>query len=83
MQAKSFKTQEIKQLYVAPVNGSYYLKIITEGVQGQKHHTLLGGLTSPTKAKYLEQEIEKFLGIPDKRVPEEKGNAILYGGSTG
>jgi len=44
---------------------------IINGVNGQKHIKLIPKVSSISKAKYLEQEIEKYLGIKDRRVPEE------------
>ena len=38
---------------------------------GQKHIELISNVDSRSKAKYIEQEIEKYLGIKDRRVPDE------------
>jgi len=39
--------------------------------KGQKHIELLKFVSNRSKAKYIEQEIENHLGIPDRRVPDE------------
>jgi len=44
--------------------------MIINGPDGQKLMRLLHPLSSPSKAKYLEQEIEKYLGIIDRDVLE-------------
>jgi len=36
--------------------------------QNQKSHHLIKGLTSPDQALYIEQELETYLGIRDRRV---------------
>lgn len=76
MPSKKFRTPEIEQVYVSPSNGMHYVKLVTNGLKGQKHHHLIGGFSSPSTARYIEQEIEKYLDIEDRRLPEEKGNSI-------
>jgi len=53
------------------MQGTYYLDIyvIVNGSNGQKHQKLLS-VNTLTKAKYLEQEIENYLGIKDRKVLE-------------
>lgn len=69
---KSFDTRDINQIYVYKnPNGSYWeLKMILDEGKGQKHIKLTT-LNSASKAKFLEQEIERHLGIQDVEVPEE------------
>ena len=68
---KHFAVQDIDQLYVKQMAHAYYLKMIVNGEEGQKHITVVPKITSVSKAHYLEQEIEKYLGIVDRAVPEE------------
>lgn len=71
-QDKIFARHDIDQLYIKKIGGDYYsINIITNGVNGQKHVPIITMLKGRAKAKYLEQEIEKHLGIQDRRVPEE------------
>jgi len=46
--------------------------MIVNDVNGQKHVELIKSVNSRTKAKYIEQEIEKHLGIKDRRVLDEE-----------
>ena len=53
------------------MKGTFYLDIyvIINGSNGQQHQKLLS-VNTLTKAKYLEQEIEKYLGIENRKVLE-------------
>lgn len=64
---KAYNIHDIDQIYVNKLNG---LSMIVNGHEGQKHIKLLPTLSSLSKAKYLEQEIEKHLGIIDREVLE-------------
>lgn len=74
---QSFSAEDIDQVYLkqsitqATMKGSYYmdLYVIVNGRDGQFHQRLFG-VSTLSKAKYLEQEIEKYLGIEDRKVPE-------------
>ena len=69
---KTFDANEIDQLYVRhAVDGSGYYSIymIINGLEGQKHEKLLT-VNTLSKAKYLEQEIERYLHIEQREVPE-------------
>ena len=66
---KTYDIHDIDQIYVNKLNG---VSMIINGHEGQKHVKLLPKLSSPSKAKYLEQEIEKHLGIIDREVLEAK-----------
>ena len=71
-QDKSYSSDEIDQLYIKnAIDGSGYFTVfmIVNGVEGQKHEKLLT-VNTLSKAKYLEQEIERYLNIPDRMVPE-------------
>ena len=70
IKSKVFDIHDINQLYIGKHNG-YTLNMIVDTPNGQKHHRLISGLTSLSKAQYLEQEIELHLGIKDRPVPEE------------
>ena len=68
---KKYRIDEIDQLYIQPYGDGQKVRMILNGVEGQKHVTLISGLKSISKAHYLEQEIERYLGITDRVVPEE------------
>lgn len=71
----SYPVEDIDQIYLKPSesHGGYFaLHMIVNGPKGQIHKNLLS-VNSLSKAKYLEQEIEKHLGIKDRKVPEGIG----------
>ena len=68
---KHFPIDQVDQLYVQGVNGACSLVVILNTPEGQKHIKLIKDLTSLSKAKYLEQEIERYLNIKDRKLPEE------------
>lgn len=72
MKDKTYAVNDINQLYLKlAVDGSGYFSIymIVNAVEGQKHEKLLT-VNTLSKAKYLEQEIERHLNIEDREVPE-------------
>lgn len=70
---QSFLTDEIEQVYVKadPILGGHGLFLTLNGPAGQSQKRMLGGIKSLLKAKYMEQEIEKYLGIANKKVSGE------------
>lgn len=68
---QTYKISEIDQLYIKMIGGYRHVFMLVNGVEGQKHVSLVSNFQSPSKARYIEQEIEKRLGIKDRRVPEE------------
>lgn len=74
---RRFSSRNINQLYVYshpnPSDGSinYGLKIVMDGVEGQKHEKLVGGMKTLREAKFVEQEIERHLRIVNKKMLEE------------
>ena len=68
---KTYQINEIDQFYVSNAGGTMSLRMIVNSINGQEHVKLLTNLQSVSKAKFLEQELEKYLGIPNKKVPEE------------
>lgn len=68
---KSFPKDEIDQFYIKTAQGYNSIFMISNGPDGQKHTSLITGIMSLTKARYLEQEMERHLGINDREVPEE------------
>lgn len=69
---KNYTSNTIKQVYIKKdpqMTGWHVMMIVDEG-KGQKHIKLTA-IKSISKAKYLEQEIERHLGIQDIEVPEE------------
>ncbi len=71
MKTRVIPVDEIDQLYVATSTGISSIFIVLNGVEGQRHIKILSGLRGVSKARYLEQEIEKHLGIKNRKVPEE------------
>lgn len=67
---KSFLTSEIEQVFVKAdaTQGGFAVYTVLNGSQGQKQSKLMGGIKSELKAKFIEQEIEHHLGIPNKKV---------------
>lgn len=69
---KKYAANDIDQLYLkhaADGSGHYTVFMIINGIEGQKHEKLLT-VNSLSKAKYLEQEIERYLNIEQRKVPE-------------
>lgn len=69
---RNFVADDIDQLYLKPSNempGHYIIHMVINGMDGQKHEKLMA-VNSLSKAKYLEQEIEKYLNIVDRKVLE-------------
>ena len=67
---KTYTVDEIDQLYLKYTADGYYgIYLIINGMEGQKHEKLLS-VNTLSKAKYLEQEIERYLNIEDRKVPE-------------
>lgn len=70
---KMIATQEIEQLYTQNMGAQYYrLFAILNTNEGQKHVKLITYIDSRNKARFIEREVEKYLGIEDRRVPEEQ-----------
>lgn len=68
---QSFAIQDIDQLYVTNVHGSYRLIMAVNTMDGLKEVKLMPYMSNKSKVRYLEQEIERFLGIIDRPMPEE------------
>ena len=70
---KSYDKIDIDQLYIKrnPNTGHFDIFMIINGLDGQKHVRLIPNLDSKSKARYMEQEIERYLGIIDREVLEE------------
>ena len=68
---KRYDINEIDQIYTKTTNNQHHVYMIVNGTKGQKHIPLIKNVGSPSKARYLEQEIEKQIGITDRQVPEE------------
>lgn len=69
---QQYASSDIDQVYLKHATdraGFFTLHIIVNGLDGQQHKKLLL-VSSLSKAKYLEQEIEKYLKIEDRKVPE-------------
>ena len=75
MKDKKFEINQIDQIYTKTSKTSqsqHYVCMIVNGQEGQKHINLIEHIGSLSKARYLEQEIERKLGIVDRAIPEEK-----------
>lgn len=68
---KSFDISEIDQVYIKPFGSSAYVYLIINEIDGQKH-VKLTTVGSMSIARFLEQQIERHLGIKNRVVPEEK-----------
>ncbi len=65
-------TENISQLYVSQVYDEVYnYELRIQLRNNSKDKVLLKGLSSPLSALFLEQEIEQYLGIEDKVLPQE------------
>ena len=74
---KKYAIEDISQVYIKNATSAGGVKgaaifMIVNDINGQKHVELVKTVDSRTKAKYIEQEIEKHLGIKDQRVPDEE-----------
>lgn len=71
-QDKTYAADDIDQLYIKQLGEGieyYTIHMIVNSLEGQKHETLLT-VNTLSKAKYLEQTIEDYLGIEQREVPE-------------
>ena len=73
MKDRSYNIREIDQVYVKkiPETGYYDIYIIVNASAGQKHVKVIPMFSSMSKARYVEQEMERHLGITDRVVLEE------------
>ena len=74
---KKYAIEDIDQVYIKSITSSSGTKgvgifMLVNDVKGQKKVELINSVNSRTKAKYIEQEIERHLGIKDRRVPDEE-----------
>ncbi len=79
---KTYDVLDIDQLYVKHVTdgtGYFTVQIVTNGLEGQKHENLIT-VTSLSKAKYLEQQIERYLKLEDKSTLESQHMRIMTKG---
>lgn len=70
---RTFDAGDIDQLYLKNANDGYphySIYMIINGLEGQKHEKLLT-VNTLSKAKYLEQEIERHLNIQNRKVSGE------------
>jgi len=72
---KRYLRSNIRQFYsktwADSGNKYYHLYMLYNGPEGEEHIKVTPYLRSRSRALYLEQELENFMGIPDERVPEE------------
>jgi len=66
-----FLVTDIDQIYIKDYHGYNQVMMIVNQPSGQKHVPLIM-VRGISKARFLEQEIEKYLKIEDRQVPEEK-----------
>jgi len=68
---KRILVKDIDQVYLKEnAEGYHQVTMIVNEVTGQKHIKLMA-LKSLSQARYLEQEIERYLKITDRSIPEE------------
>jgi len=76
----NINVDDIDQLYVkryvssrtnGVANYAFSVNAKVSGINGNKDVSILKGLKKENKALYIEQEIELYLGIKDRRVPGE------------
>ncbi len=67
---QTYHVSDIDQIYVKSGEGYVNLCMIVNDVAGQKHIKIMG-VGSVSKALFMEQEIERHLGIENKKVPGE------------
>ena len=77
MPSKKIRVSDIDQVYIKNMNSMYYIYAVINGPRGQKHQNLVGGFTSHSMVRYIEQELEKFLALPDKALPEEAKTTVI------
>lgn len=67
---RSFSTASIEQFFVSAdlQLGGFAIYALVNSPEGQKRQKIVGGLKSQIKGKYLEQEMERYLGIKNKKV---------------
>ena len=63
--------QEIDQLYIKGEDNGSALYAVVNRPEGQKHIRLIRAMSDKSKPRFVEQEIERFLNIPDREIPEE------------
>lgn len=68
---KRFPIQDVDQVYTKSFSGRGSVYLILNGPEGEKHVKLIENLESKSKARYIEQEVERHLGIADRSIPEE------------
>lgn len=74
---KKYAIEDIDQVYIKSITSSSGTRgvgifMLVNDVRGQRKVELIKSVNSRTKAKYIEQEIERYLGIKDRRVPDEE-----------
>ncbi len=68
---KTYPVEDIDQIYLKSTSTGLAVIAIVNSLNGQKHIKIIPKVSSISKGKYLEQEIEKYLGIKDRRIPDE------------
>ncbi|MFK7772255.1 MAG: hypothetical protein AB8F94_08945 [Saprospiraceae bacterium] len=68
---KKIRKDEIEQIYIKNESSHKAIYMISNGPDGQKHTRIITGLIDLSKARFLEQEMERYLEIEDREVPGE------------
>jgi len=71
--AQAYVTQQVKRNKNS-VSYSYSLQVITK--RGRRNYALLKHIKDPFQVLFIEQQLEKFLKIPDEPVRGEFGNIL-------
>lgn len=65
---RTFDASSIEQVYVGPSTDGVTLFFVINGEDGQRHEKVLRRFTNLMHAKYIEQEIETYLNIQNRKV---------------
>jgi len=68
---KHYNIEDIDQIYVKNTPEGIALYMVVNTVNGQSHQKLIARMDDISKARYIEQEMERYMGITDKRVMGE------------
>ena len=65
---QKYSRDEVEQVYVKQGTDGMSLYFVINGSEGQKNVPVLTRIRDVSQAKYMEQEIEKYLGLKDRVV---------------
>ncbi len=69
---RTYEVSEIEQAYVGmSSNGGHALYFVLNKEEGQVRQKVVDRIMNPFQVKFVEQELENYLGIADRKVPGE------------